>query len=581
MTGPGDDREYQPSYGDLVQLNTARTVLDAVGDRALRDIVGEYLELLDTSSAIYERNGDYAVGIFSSGWCQRMDRASRELCGTPDNRTALDSGRWLCHESCWTETSKVSIETGAPADVACAGGIRLHAVPIRAGDEIVGSINVGYGDPPRDPEQLRALAEKFQVDPAELAAIAAEYRPRDASIVEHVKRKLPIAARRIGEIIARHQAERALRRTEAQFRRFFDDAPIGKVMTAPGGGLLRVNKAFCEMLGYDDGELANVSFATITHPDDIPQSRECIRQLLGGERDTYSMEKRYLTRDGRAVWTHVTTRLQRDEEGKPLHFLTHILDISERKRADERLQATVAELRRSNEELEQFAYVASHDLQEPLRMVSSYTQLLRQRYRDKLDAEGNEFIDYAVDGAKRMQRLIQDLLMYSRVTTKGGPLEPVDVHEALEVAVSSLQVSIRETAALVTNEPLPVVRGDPTQVTQLLQNLIGNALKFHKPGESPRVHISAARGGEDPRFWTFRVADQGIGIDPKYFGRLFVIFQRLHTRHEYPGTGIGLALCKRIVERHSGRIWIESELGKGTTCLFTLPSQDFVRGETR
>lgn len=581
MTGPADDREYQPSYGDLVQLNTARTVLDAVGDRALRDIVGEYLELLDTSSAIYERNGDYAVGIFSSGWCQRMDRASRELCGTPDNRTALDSGRWLCHESCWTETSKVSIETGAPADVACAGGIRLHAVPIRAGDEIVGSINVGYGDPPRDPEQLRALAEKFQVDPAELAAIAAEYRPRDASIVEHVKRKLPIAARRIGEIIARHQAERALRRTEAQFRRFFDDAPIGKVMTAPGGGLLRVNKAFCEMLGYDDGELANVSFATITHPDDIPQSRECIRQLLGGERDTYSMEKRYLTRDGRAVWTHVTTRLQRDEEGKPLHFLTHILDISERKRADERLQATVAELRRSNEELEQFAYVASHDLQEPLRMVSSYTQLLRQRYRDKLDAEGNEFIDYAVDGAKRMQRLIQDLLMYSRVTTKGGPLEPVDVHEALEVAVSSLQVSIRETAALVTNEPLPVVRGDPTQVTQLLQNLIGNALKFHKPGESPRVHISAARGGEDPRFWTFRVADQGIGIDPKYFGRLFVIFQRLHTRHEYPGTGIGLALCKRIVERHSGRIWIESELGKGTTCLFTLPSQDFVRGETR
>lgn len=581
MTGPADDREYQPSYGDLVQLNTARTVLDAVGDRALRDIVGEYLELLDTSSAIYERNGDYAVGIFSSGWCQRMDRASRELCGTPDNRTALDSGRWLCHESCWTETSKVSIETGAPADVACAGGIRLHAVPIRAGDEIVGSINVGYGDPPRDPEQLRALAEKFQVDPAELAAIAAEYRPRDASIVEHVKRKLPIAARRIGEIIARHQAERALRRTEAQFRRFFDDAPIGKVMTAPGGGLLRVNKAFCEMLGYDDGELANVSFATITHPDDIPPSRECIRQLLGGERDTYSMEKRYLTRDGRAVWTHVTTRLQRDEEGKPLHFLTHILDISERKRADERLQATVAELRRSNEELEQFAYVASHDLQEPLRMVSSYTQLLRQRYRDKLDAEGNEFIDYAVDGAKRMQRLIQDLLMYSRVTTKGGPLEPVDVHEALEVAVSSLQVSIRETAALVTNEPLPVVRGDPTQVTQLLQNLIGNALKFHKPGESPRVHISAARGGEDPRFWTFRVADQGIGIDPKYFGRLFVIFQRLHTRHEYPGTGIGLALCKRIVERHSGRIWIESELGKGTTCLFTLPSQDFVRGETR
>jgi light-regulated signal transduction histidine kinase (bacteriophytochrome) len=183
-----------------------------------------------------------------------------------------------------------------------------------------------------------------------------------------------------------------------------------------------------------------------------------------------------------------------------------------------------------------------------------------------------------VDGASRMQILIQDLLAYSRIRTRGQPPEPLDAHEALGFAIRNLQVAIQETGALVTNEELPRILGDSSQIVQIFQNLIGNGIKFHKPGETPRVHLSAERNVERPDFWTFKVADDGIGIDPKHFERLFVIFQRLHNKQDYPGTGIGLALCKRIVERHGGQIWLESEADKGTTFFFTLPSVERGKG---
>ena len=242
-----------------------------------------------------------------------------------------------------------------------------------------------------------------------------------------------------------------------------------------------------------------------------------------------------------------------------------------RSRAEENLQREAEALARSNQELEQFAYVASHDLQEPLRMVSSYTQLLAQRYQDKLDQDARDFIAYAVDGANRMQQLIQDLLEYSRVTTRAKPPERFDAHEALGEAVKNLQAAIHETGALISNDGLPLLKGDRIQIAQVFQNLIGNSIKFHKPDEPPRVHLSAERIAEHPESWTFKVRDNGIGIEPRHFERLFVIFQRLHGKQEYPGNGIGLALCKRIIERHGGRIWVESEPGKGTNFFFTLP----------
>ncbi len=228
------------------------------------------------------------------------------------------------------------------------------------------------------------------------------------------------------------------------------------------------------------------------------------------------------------------------------------------------------ELRRSNADLEQFAYVASHDLQEPLRMVSSYMQLLSRRYAEHLDEDAQDFIGFAVDGAQRMQMLIDDLLAYSRVGTKGAPLEPTDTEVALHRALSNLEVAVEEAGATVTSGSLPRVLGDTGQLVQLFQNLVGNGIKFS--GEDrPRVEVEATQIEDG---WQFCVRDNGIGIEPQYRQRIFQLFQRLHTRDRYPGTGIGLALCKRIVERHGGTVWVESARDKGSAFYFTLQSCD-------
>jgi len=248
-----------------------------------------------------------------------------------------------------------------------------------------------------------------------------------------------------------------------------------------------------------------------------------------------------------------------------------IRDIATRKTAEAHLLHKVEELNRSNEELGQFAYIASHDLQEPLRMVASYTQLLSRRYKGKLDSDADEFISFAVDGASRMQRLIQDLLTYSRVGTKDSDLLDTSCEEVLQQAIINLRGAIEESGALVTHDPLPAVVADEMQLVQLFQNLVGNAIKYQGPGV-PRVHISAAMNRENK--WMFSVKDNGLGIDPQYFERIFGMFQRLHKREEFAGTGIGLAICKKIVERHGGTISVESQPGQGSTFRFALAGNE-------
>jgi len=242
----------------------------------------------------------------------------------------------------------------------------------------------------------------------------------------------------------------------------------------------------------------------------------------------------------------------------------------ERLKTMEKLKRTTIDLERSNTELQQFAYVASHDLTEPLRMVVSYLELLTSRAGGKLGEEEREFIGYAVDGARRMQGLIHDLLAYARVDTRGRPLEPTDCERVMASALVNLKVAIEESHTVIEHERLPTVQGDTVQLTQVFQNLIGNAIKFHGEAE-PRIGIGAKRENGE---WVFHVTDNGIGIDPKNFPRIFVLFQRLHTRQEYPGTGMGLAICKKIIERHGGRIWAESKLGEGATFFFTIPAKD-------
>ncbi len=246
-------------------------------------------------------------------------------------------------------------------------------------------------------------------------------------------------------------------------------------------------------------------------------------------------------------------------------------EIQERLAAERRLTEKTEALARSNADLEQFAYVASHDLQEPLRMVSSYVQLFEKRYVGQVDAQADKYIKYAVEGAKRMQSLIAGLLEYSRVGTLDEPLGAVDTGAALDQALSNLRSTLEENGASVTRGPLPTVTGNAGRLAQVFQNLIGNAVKFRHPDHASEIHVSAT---PRDREWQFTVRDNGIGIDPKYLDRIFVIFQRLHTRAEYPGTGIGLSICKKVIERHGGRIWVESRPGAGATFHFTLPRGD-------
>ena len=270
-----------------------------------------------------------------------------------------------------------------------------------------------------------------------------------------------------------------------------------------------------------------------------------------------------------AVFLNAPSFIPEDEK----FFTTLAVQVAlfiENDRIKQTLVRQADELARSNKELEQFAYVASHDLQEPLRMVSSYCQLLARRYQGKLDKDADEFIVFAVDGAKRMQQLIQDLLIYSRVGTRGKEHAPTDCNAVIRRVLLNLKIAIEESGAVVTHDQMPTVMADEGQLGQLLQNLIGNAIKYRKKGIKPEIRVEGKAHKEG---WLFSVRDNGIGIDPQHFNRLFIIFQRLQTREEYAGTGIGLAVCKKIVERHGGRIWIESKPEEGSTFYFTIPNQ--------
>jgi PAS domain S-box-containing protein len=331
------------------------------------------------------------------------------------------------------------------------------------------------------------------------------------------------------------------------------------------GKVLHANRTVQDVTGFAPEELSARPWETLfadPHAEALPLIRRTVAE--GGQWQGEAWLKHRSAEDFPA-WINVSS--VKDEQGIVTHFILEFSNIAAFKQTQQELAKRTEELAHSNRELEQFAYVASHDLQEPLRMVASYTQLLARRYKDKLDADANEFIHYAVDGATRMQALIIDLLTLSRVGTHGKPIELCESRVALDRALANLRLAVEESGTVVTHDPMPMLTADVSQLTQLFQNLIGNAVKFR--GEtSPAIHVGVEKKEHE---WQFSVRDNGIGIAPEFYERIFVIFQRLHGKHEYPGTGIGLAVCKKIVERHGGRIWIESEPGKGTTFYFTLP----------
>ncbi|MGB6545761.1 MAG: PAS domain S-box protein, partial [Candidatus Acidiferrales bacterium] len=372
----------------------------------------------------------------------------------------------------------------------------------------------------------------------------------------------------IRDITVRKAAENHLARMEGRYRGLLEAAPDAMVVVNPTGEIVLLNAQAENQFGYSRDELIGQKvkniipegFAERLVADALRSAEDALAQQIGT-----GIELTALRKDGTEF--PIELMLSPLESAEGILVTAAIRDITTRRAAEAHLLEKVDELNRSNVELGQFAYIASHDLQEPLRMVASYTQLLSRRYKGKLDADADEFISFAVDGASRMQRLIQDLLTYSRVGTKGQDMLDTSSEDALSQALINLRGSIEASGALVTHDPLPSVLADEMQLTQLFQNIVGNAIKYQSSG-IPRVHISASSYGA--KRWTFSVQDNGLGIDPQYFERIFGMFQRLHKREEFAGTGIGLAICKKIVERHGGVISVESQPGLGSKFSFAL-----------
>ena len=387
------------------------------------------------------------------------------------------------------------------------------------------------------------------------------------------------ASARVVEVTSDRQTVEALSLDRYLADTLMDTIPDHIYFKDKASRFIRINRAMATVFRLKDpAEAIGRTDSDFFAPEHAQRALADEQEILRTGAPLVGREEREVWPDGTATWVSTTKQCLRDRSGETIGTFGISRDITARKQAEEALALKAQELARSNTELEQFAYVASHDLQEPLRMIASYTQLLARRYKDKLDQDAQEFIAYAVGGALRMQVLINDLLTYSRVGTRGKAFAPTDCGQMLKRALDNLKIALEESRAVVTQDPLPTIMGDPTQLTQLFQNLIANAIKF-RGANDPTVSVSAERKEgaapgsppESPAEWVFRVSDNGIGIEPQYFEKIFVIFQRLHTRQEYPGTGIGLALCKKIVERHGGRIWIESESGRGSTFFFALP----------
>jgi PAS domain S-box-containing protein len=412
------------------------------------------------------------------------------------------------------------------------GYASMALVPIRSQDRIVGLIQLN------DRRKGR-----FTLDSVELLE----------GIASH-----------IGAALMRRSADEAMRVSEEKFKKAFFTSPDSVSINRLNDGMfVSVNRGFTKITGYTEEEIAGKTSLEINIWKDPEDRRKIVEALLAtGEVRNY--EARFLTKEYEIDGLMSASIIELN--GVP-HILSITRDITERKRAEQALVKKSEDLASSNADLAQFAYVASHDLQEPLRTITRFVQLLEKRYQGKLDQDADEFIGFIVSGTKRMQQIINDLLAYSRINTRRETQHIMKIDDAIRRAMQNIQYVLEETGGTIIYEEMPSIIADEPQMTQLFQNLIGNALKFHGE-EVPRVEITAARKGDD---WTFSVRDNGIGIDPQYKDRIFEIFQRLHTCEEYPGTGIGLAIAKKIVERHDGRIWVESELGKGSTFNFTLP----------
>jgi len=412
----------------------------------------------------------------------------------------------------------------------------------------------------RSEDEVGALVDSFNDMLAGIQQRDAELRAMHQELEERV-------VARTAEL---HQSERRFRQYVQEVREY------AIFMLDPEGHVASWNEGAERIKGYREKEALGLHISRFYLEEDQKLGIPANALHVAAAQGRFEQEGWRIRKDGTRFWANAILTAIHDADGRLMGFSKITRDLTERKKAEEAMLAQSSDLARSNAELQRFAYVASHDLQEPLRMITTFMQLISERYKGKLDAEADEFIGYAVDGASRMKQLINDLLEYSRVSASREQPAETECEAVLQNVVKDLETLTSERGTLLTHDPLPAVMADRTQVEQLLQNLMTNAIKFSRPLE-PRIHVSVTRRGTE---WIFSVRDNGIGIRPEHQSRIFEMFKRLHDRTEYAGTGIGLAICKRIVEKHGGKIWVESAAGKGSTFFFTLPAVPPARKES-
>lgn len=372
------------------------------------------------------------------------------------------------------------------------------------------------------------------------------------------------------DITARRDAESALAAAEEEFRTAFDAAPIGMALLSASGHVLKANRALAAMLGQRPTDLMGHELGSFRHPD---EPLDTIRRLLVGAKNRSTTELRMVASDGRSVWVQASTSLVRHASGEPRHFIAQFRDVTAQRAAEAELHTTIQELERSNADLEQFAHVAAHDLKAPLGGIRGMLESLKVLTADRLGEDAAELVDRAVAGTSRMNHLIEDLLSYASLGAGPAHPEVVDLNDILRSVVETLEHEIETLDATVEIEPMPTVTGDATQLRQLFQNLVGNGLKFHRPDVPPVVRVWSEQIVPDGNRFRFHVRDNGIGIPAHERLRVFDVFSRLHGRESYPGTGVGLAICKRVVEHHGGEISVEETDGPGTLFVFTLAGE--------
>lgn len=397
-----------------------------------------------------------------------------------------------------------------------------------------------------------------------------------------LRKVLPIFTKKLAYEIEHTNSVELLQQSEEFFKRLFKESPLGIVMICPNTAkILNANFRICKLLGYSIKELKEKTMYEVTHADDHNIHKEKYKTSLGEDDSAFGFEKRLLKKDGTSIWCRIAVSIILDEKGNPVYDLATITDVTESKEAGDLIDSQIIALYEQNQklekyidsnmELENFAYIASHDLKAPLRTIGNFTQLLNRKISKKLEQEEKEFMGFIFEGVKDMSTLIENLLMYSTVSSSGNPVDELDPNHILGNVIRNLNASIEDNNAEVIFESLPDrIVANKTKITQLFQNLIANGMKFQQSGNSPKIKI---KGSENSEFWEFEVSDNGIGIAKEYHDKIFTLFKRLHGKSEFEGSGIGLAYCKRVVEKHGGKIWLESEVGKGTTFFFTIEKQ--------